>query len=78
VIKQSLAKAAAKPVVENLGPGAIQGKFVKRANLKSESASAEVRQMADWVVDSGDNQNMPFVILDKKEARVYVFHRHGG
>jgi hypothetical protein len=34
--------------------------------------------MADWVVDSGDNKNMPFVILDKKEARVYVFHPHGG
>ena len=61
-----------------MGPGAIQGKFVKRANLKLEAASPEVRQMADWVVDSGDNQNMPFVILDKKEARVYVFHRHGG
>jgi hypothetical protein len=78
VVKQSLAKAAVKPVVEDLGPGAIQGKFVKRANLKLEAASPEVRQMADWVVDSGDNQNMPFVILDKKEARVYVFHRHGG
>lgn len=78
VVKQSLAKAAIKPAIEDLGPGAIQGKFVKRANLKLEAASPEVRQMADWVVDSGDNQNMPFVILDKKEARVYVFHRHGG
>ena len=34
--------------------------------------------MADWVVDSGDNKNMPFVILDKKDAKVYVFHAHGG
>ena len=34
--------------------------------------------MADWVVDSGDNRNMPFVILDKKEAKVFVFHPHGG
>jgi hypothetical protein len=71
-------KTASKPVVEDLGPGAIVGKHVKRANLKSETASAEARQMADWVVDSGDNKNMPFVILDKKEAKVYVFHRHGG
>ena len=77
VVKQSLAKAT-KPVVEDLGPSAIVGKYVKRANLKQEAASAEARQMADWVVDSGDNQNMPFVILDKKEARVYVFHKHGG
>ena len=71
-------KSLAKPVVEDHGPGAIQGKFVKRANLKQEAASQEARQMADWVVDSGDNKNMPFVILDKKEAKVYVFHAHGG
>jgi hypothetical protein len=77
LVKQSIAKTD-KPVFEDLGPGAIVGKFVKRANLKLEAASPEVRQMADWVVDSGDNQNLPFVILDKKDARVYVFHRHGG
>jgi hypothetical protein len=71
-------KTTAKPEVEDHGPGAIQGKYVKRANLKSEAASAETRQMADWVVDSADNKNMPFVILDKKEAKVYVFHAHGG
>ncbi len=74
VVKKSLAKTA----IEDFGPGAIQGKFVKRANLKQETASAEARQMADWVVDSGDNRNMPFVILDKKEAKVFVFHPHGG
>ncbi|MEQ1534618.1 MAG: hypothetical protein ABL923_01970 [Burkholderiaceae bacterium] len=80
VVKQSIAKAAkpAKPSVEDWGPGAIQGSHVKRANLKLEAASPEARQMADWVVDSGDNRNMPFVILDKKDARVYVFHPHGG
>ena len=71
-------KSIAKPVVEDFGPGAIQGKYVKRANLKQETASPEARQMADWVVDSGDNKNMPFVILDKKEAKVFVFHPHGG
>lgn len=71
-------KAIAKPAVEDHGPGAIQGKYVKRANLKQETASPEARQVADWVVDSGDNKNLPFVILDKKEAKVFVFHSHGG
>lgn len=71
-------KSIAKPAIEDLGPGAIQGKYVKRANLKQETASPEARQMADWIVDSADNKNMPFVILDKKEAKVYVFHAHGG
>jgi hypothetical protein len=74
VVKKSLAKSE----IEDHGPGAIQGKYVKRANLKQETASTEARQMADWVVDSADNKNMPFVILDKKEAKVYVFHAHGG
>ena len=71
-------KSIAKPAVEDLGPGAIVGKYVKRANFKTETASSEVRQMADWVADSGDNKHMPFVILDKKEAKAYVFHAHGG
>lgn len=71
-------KSIAKPAVEDHGPGAIQGNYVKRANLKQETASPEARQVADWVVDSGDNKNMPFVILDKKEAKVFVFHSHGG
>jgi hypothetical protein len=71
-------KSIAKPAVEDHGPGAIQGKYVKRANLKQETASPEVRQIADWVVDSADNKNMPFVVLDKKEAKVFVFHAHGG
>ena len=74
VVKKPLAKTA----IEDFGPGAIQGKYVKRANLKQETASPEARQMADWVADSGDNKNMPFVILDKKEAKVFVFHAHGG
>jgi hypothetical protein len=74
VVNQSIAK----PPIEDHGPGAIHGKYVKRANLKQETASPEARQMADWVVDSGDNKNMPFVILDKKDAKVYVFHPHGG
>jgi hypothetical protein len=74
VVKKSLATSE----IEDHGPGAIVGKYVKRANLKLEAASPEVRQMADWVVDSADNKNMPFVILDKKQAKVFVFHAHGG
>jgi hypothetical protein len=49
----------------------------KRADFQLEAASQETRQVADWVADSGDNQGMPFVILDKKEAKVFVFHADG-
>ena len=33
--------------------------------------------MADWVVASADNGGLPFVIVDKKDAEVFVFDRQG-
>ncbi len=33
--------------------------------------------MADWVIDSGDNRGMPFAIVDKTDAKVFVFDAHG-
>lgn len=49
----------------------------KRANFKQESASHQARQVADWAVDSGDNRRMPFVIVDKTDAKVFVFYANG-
>ncbi len=45
----------------------------RQANFASESASRRTREMADWVVSSRDNLNMPFAIVDKVNAKVYVF-----
>ena len=56
---------------------AMLGQPVKRVNFNQESASQDARQVANWVVDSGDNHGMPFVIIDKKEAKVFVFHADG-
>lgn len=50
---------------------------VKRVNFNQEVASQDARQVADWVVDSGDNRGIPFMIVDKKEAKVFVFHADG-
>ena len=49
----------------------------KRANFKQETATQASVYLADWVLDSGDNQQMPFVIVDKKAAKVYVFDALG-
>ena len=49
----------------------------RRANFDREHASAAARQVANWVVDSGDSARMPFVIVDKIEARVFVFDADG-
>jgi hypothetical protein len=47
------------------------------ADFKGQRASTSVRQIADWAVDSGDNRKMSFVILDKRDARVFVFNAQG-
>lgn len=49
----------------------------KRANFEREHASAAAREVANWVVESGDSARMPFVIVDKIEARVFVFDSGG-
>lgn len=55
----------------------VAGKNAKRASFEQASASREARHVAHWVVDSGDNQNKPFVIVDKRDARVFVFDAKG-
>ncbi|RYD50216.1 MAG: L,D-transpeptidase [Sphingomonadales bacterium] len=43
----------------------------------SESASDEARAVVDWIAASADNRGMPFVIIDKIAAKVFVFDAQG-
>lgn len=47
------------------------------ANFEGEHKSEDARQLADWVMDSGDNRRMPFAIVDKTDAKVFVFDAGG-
>jgi hypothetical protein len=49
----------------------------RRANFEQENASVAARKVADWVVDSNDSHGMPFVIVEKTDAMVYVFTADG-
>lgn len=49
----------------------------KRAYFAQESASKDARHVADWIVDSDDNRNLPFLIIDKENAKVFVFDAAG-
>jgi hypothetical protein len=49
----------------------------RRADFAREQASLEARQLADWIVDAGDNQGRSFVIIDKTNAKVFVFDTGG-
>ena len=43
------------------------------ANFLGETPSDDAQFVANWVADSRDNQKLSFVIIDKKNTRVYVF-----
>lgn len=47
------------------------------ADFSGERASHEARRIADWIVDSADNKGLPFVVLDKVDARLFVFNADG-
>lgn len=48
-----------------------------RADFRGKPASTQARSIADWVMASGDNQDLPFVIIDKVQARLFVFYPDG-
>jgi len=53
------------------------GPVPQRADFEHKRPSREARHVADWVVDSGDNRSLPFAIVDKTDAQVFVFDAQG-
>lgn len=49
----------------------------RTANFGKETSSLESQKFAAWVMDSADNGKLPFVIIDKINARVFVFDAQG-
>jgi hypothetical protein len=49
----------------------------KRADFLRELVSQNAQHLADWVADSRDNHGLPFVIVDKVDAKVFVFDKDG-
>lgn len=57
-----------------LGPAAPSAGPAERG---LDTASADVRDMAQWVLASDNNRSLSFIIVDKKQARVFVFAADG-
>ena len=49
----------------------------RRAYFGQERPSPEASYIANWIVHSGDNQSMPFMIVDKVHAKVLMFDANG-
>ncbi len=47
------------------------------ADFGAVQPTADARRMADWIVQRRDNGRMPFMVLDKRDARLYVFQASG-
>jgi hypothetical protein len=48
-----------------------------RANFRLERPSPDARHVADWAVHAGDHHKLPFAIVDKADAKVFVFDAQG-
>ena len=48
-----------------------------RADFGREHASRVAREIADWIVDADDNRGLPFLIVDKVDAKIFVFDAKG-
>ncbi|WP_200930590.1 hypothetical protein [Pseudorhodoferax sp. Leaf274] len=78
--RQSAAAAISPPfpssaVLTRAAPEALQAP--RLADLRGKEASEAVRRVADWATDSGDNQGLHFVVLDKRNAKVFLFRPDG-
>ena len=58
-------------------PALAAGVPAATAHFAGRSASVETRRLADWVIASGDAHGLPFIIVDKIDARVFAFDAHG-
>ncbi len=47
------------------------------AQFKDETVSADARDTANWVMASHDNHTLPFVVIDKANAKVFAFDGAG-
>jgi len=64
------AATAAAPVA-----GAADG--ASTARFGSETISTDARATADWVTASRDNKALPFIVIDKVNAKVFAFDAVG-
>ena len=56
-------------------PATVQA--FRQADFRHETPSAAAQELADWVVDSANNRTLPFMIIDKVQARAFAFDARG-
>lgn len=62
---------------ENTPPAPPQPPNRSTAEFGAVTPTPAARHMADWVVGRDDNGKLPFFVIDKRDARLYVFQPDG-
>ena len=66
------------PIAPEIGnPPPVTPPMLTAADFGAIEPTHSARKMADWVVARRDNGRMPFMVLDKRDARLYVFEASG-
>jgi len=68
---------AASAAFATQSPSASVPAAATTADFSGEPASNDARRIVHWVLETGDNRRLPFVIVDKKAAKVFVFDGRG-
>jgi hypothetical protein len=55
------------------GAPVVANRRATHAIIDGVKLSPDAKTLADWVADSGDTGGLPFAIVDKRGARLYVF-----
>lgn len=55
---------------------ALFSTYVQCAQYANE-LSHDAKNLADWISETRDNQDLPFMVVDKKETRVFLFLADG-
>lgn len=71
------AQVQAPAATQQLPPAQVPPAARRLASFGNEQPTPAVREVANWSVHSGDHAKMAIVIVDKKDARVWVFDPQG-
>jgi hypothetical protein len=78
LLAAALLQACGQREHEQRPPQVVAPAVVERhADFAQQPHSADVARVADWVVRAGDSHGQPFAVIDKHEARLYVFDVDG-
>lgn len=62
---------------DRIAPPPSHAPELRLADFRGEEPGADARLVANWAVATRDHQQHAFVVVDKKDARVYVFAPDG-